>query len=310
MRFSAWLLVAMLGMVGCDVPSAKTTLSGKAMGTTWTISLRGIRAAPSLQGEIEQTLDAWEQALSRWRDDSALAAFNRSQSTEWQDVDARLAKAVATAKAVAEQTEGALDITIAPLVKLWGFDAKGPPTDVPSMAQISEKLKQCGWDRVEVSTGPPRLRKKIPGLTLNVDAVAEGLAVDEIAEWLVQGGHKDFLINLGGEVLAKGGPWQVGIQMPEAPQGQAFTIVELHNEALATSGIYRQNFERAGHRYSHILDPRTGSPIQGDLASVSVIAPSCTQADAWATALLVLGREKGDPIANRSGMRVVWIEGK
>ncbi|MCB1211681.1 MAG: FAD:protein FMN transferase, partial [Verrucomicrobiales bacterium] len=183
----------------------------------------------------------------------------------------------------------------------------GPPAVLPTAAEIESARASCGWRNVEVALNPPRLRKRLPELTLNVDAVAEGLAVDDLAVMLKAQGHRDFLINLGGEVMACGVAWAVGIQMPEAVQGQTFTTLQLQDEALATSGVYRQHFERDGQRFSHIIDPKTGCPVTHRLASVSVVAKTCTVADAWATALLVLGKEAGQPLAESLGLEVVWI---
>ena len=308
MRSSVLLLVAVLSLGGCTDPAPKEVLSGSAMGTTWTLTLRGgQKVAPARQAAVEGRLEEWEQALSRWRADSALMRFNASRSTDWQDVDVRLAKAVALAQRIAAKTEGALDITIAPLVRLWGFDSKGPPTVLPTEAEIAAAKADCGWRKVEVTVDPPRLRKEHPDLSLNVDAVAEGLAVDDLAGMLKALGDDDFLINLGGEVLACGGPWAAGIQMPDAAPGETFTTLQLQDEALATSGVYRQRFQRGGQSFSHVLDPKTGKPVTHTVASASVVAKTCAEADAWATALLVMGKEAGQPVAESQGLEVVWI---
>jgi thiamine biosynthesis lipoprotein len=293
-------------LCGCSREERRIILGGRAMGTTW--SLRADADAQStLQIDLQQKLDTWESNLSHWRPDSALSRFNSSTSTDWIAVPAELIEVVELAQQIGHDTEHALDVTIAPLVELWGFGAKGKRDSPPAAAEINAAKTRCGWQHLQIRHDPPALRKTIPDLQINVSAVAEGWALDKIAKHLESKGITNFLLEIGGEVLARG-EWRVGIQTPAAPPGEAAQALQLKDQSLATSGVYRQNFIAEGKLRSHILDPRTGRPIEHDLASVSVIHSSAAQADGYATALLVLGPSKGRELAEKLGLRVVWFE--
>ena len=276
------------------------------MGTTW--SLRVENGASSLQqNDLQQQLDAWEGDISHWRPDSALSRFNDSISTDWIAVPAELAEVVELAQQIGSETDHALDITIAPLIDLWGFGATGRRDTPPTNAEIAQGKAQCGWKHLQTRHDPPALRKDIPGLRINVSSVAEGWALDHLAKHLESNGTTRFLLEIGGEVLARG-EWRVGVQTPAAPPGESAQTLLLKDQSIATSGVYRQHFSTAGKEYAHVLDPRTGRPIEHKLASVSVIHPSAAQADGIATALLVLGPQAGRQLAEKLGLRVVWFE--
>jgi thiamine biosynthesis lipoprotein len=231
---------------------------------------------------------------------------------EWFSVPAELVKAVAFAKEIADQTDGALDVTIAPLIDLWGFGAQPSREVAPSADEVTAAKKSCGWDHLEWRNNPPALRKRIPDLRINVAAVTEGLVVDELVTLLRGQGLRDFLLEIGGEVAAighapDGQPWRVGIQTPDAVPGETMQSLALSDLCLSTSGTYRHRFQADGRKYSHLIDPRTGQPVQHELRSASVIHESCARADGYATALTVLGPVRGAQVARRLGLRVVWI---
>jgi thiamine biosynthesis lipoprotein len=276
------------------------------MGTTWSLRLDG-GAGTLSQNEVQQQLDTWESILSHWRPDSAVSRFNDSTSTEWVDVPAELVEVVELAQQIGSESDHALDITLAPLIDLWGFGSKGRRDEPPTAVEIAPVKAQCGWQHLHTRHDPPALRKDIPELRINVSAVAEGWAMDRLAQHLEPKGITHFLLEIGGEVLARG-EWRVGIQTPAAPPGESAQTLRLKDQAIATSGVYRQHFSADGKDYAHILDPRTGRPIEHRLASVSVIHPSAAQADGFATALLVLGPEAGRRLAKRLGLQVVWFE--
>lgn len=284
------------------------------MGTTWSLKFCGPVPAPELQGRLQAHLDQREAVLSHWRRDSALSRFNDSRSTDWQPVPEELLRAVETARAIAGETTGALDVTLAPVIDLWGFGGAVPgDRKPPEEGAIQAALRRCGWRHLHSRATPPALRKDEAALRINVASVAEGLVMDELVALLRQAGHERFLLEVGGEVYAAGtapdgGPWRVGVQTPEAAPGEILQSVPLAGECLATSGNYRHRFESGGRRYSHVLDPRTGRPVTHALASVSVLHPSCALADGYATALMVLGPEEGRAVAERLKLRVVWVE--
>lgn len=297
-------LACLLG--GCLRGKGTTTATGHTMGTTWSLRAR----APfeeGLQAEIQRRLDTWEAMLSHWRPDSALSRFNATTSTEWVSVPTELVEVVELAQQIGGDTGHALDITIAPLVDVWGFGAAGRRSSAPTDGEIAEAKARCGWQHLEARREPPALRKALPQLRINVSAVAEGWALDRLSKHLEAAGLTHFLLEIGGEVLARG-EWRVGIQTPAAPPGKAAQTLLLKDQCLATSGVYRQRFTQNGRDFAHVIDPATGRPIEHRLASVSVLHPSAGQADAFATALLVLGPEKGRTLAEKLGLQVVWFE--
>ncbi|HBJ82794.1 MAG TPA: hypothetical protein DDZ88_02745 [Verrucomicrobiales bacterium] len=305
MRRALHALLILL-LCGCSREERLITLGGRTMGTTW--NLRADADAQStLQTDLQQKLDTWEAILSHWRPDSALSRFNSSTSTDWVVVPAELIEVVELAQQIGHDTEHALDVTIAPLVELWGFGAQGKRDSPPTAAEITTAKARCGWQHLQIRQDPPALRKTRPDLQINVSAVAEGWALDHMARFLESKGVTNFLLEIGGEVLARG-EWRVGIQTPGAPPGEAAQALQLKDQSIATSGVYRQNFTAEGKQRSHILDPRAGRPIEHNLASVSVVHSSAAQADGYATALLALGPAQGRRIAEKLGLRVVWFE--
>lgn len=302
MRFALLLLL----LSGCSRNDPPITLGGHTMGTTW--SLRVDPEAISFgQNDLQQPLDAWEAIISHWRPDSAISRFNASTSTDWIIVPAELVEVVELAQQIGATSDHALDITIAPLIDLWGFGATGKRGSMPTDAEIAQAKTQCGWQHLHTRHDPPALRKSVPELRINVSAVAEGWALDRLARHLESKGVTHFLLEIGGEVLARG-EWRVGIQTPAAPPGAAAQTLLLKDQAIATSGVYRQHFTVAEKTYAHIIDPRTGRPIEHALASVSVIHSIAAQADGFATSLLVLGPDAGRRLATKLGLRVVWFE--
>jgi FAD:protein FMN transferase len=298
----------------------ETVLLGGTMGSHWAVTL----AKPlsdeqgfNLREELQGRLDALEQTFSHWRDDSELSRWNAQSTTEWVPVSIDMAAVVSRALELSAASGGALDVTVAPLVRLWGFAPSSTEQTskhrVPSKEAIEAAMQHCGWRKLEVRQSPPALRKLDAEVQINLSSVVEGYAADQLGSLLLAHGISDALIDVGGEMLAMGlnrhgKPWQVGIQTPSALPGEAMTAVPLSQQALATSGTYRQHFESGGQSFSHILDPRTGRPVQHRLVSVSVIHERAVMADGWATALMVLGPKEGRELAERLGLRAIFIE--
>jgi len=297
-------------------PEDRSVLGGKTMGTTWSLQIaRPLTAGErgKLQQRLASELDSIERVFSTWNPDSAISRFNESKSTETIPVTLPLAQVLASALDLSRQTEGAFDPTMGPLIDLWGFGHEGKRTEPPTPDEISSALSKCGADKLTVTLNPPTLRKAIPDLEVNPSAIVEGYAADQLGHLLKSSGYEGWLLEIGGEILADGlspdgRPWRVGIQTPGAALNDSFSDLPLSNQALATSGTYRQRFEHGGRIYSHLINPKTGWPIETKLVSVSVVSPSCMRADAFATALMVLGRQRGEPLAQRLGLRVFWIE--
>ncbi|MEN8182159.1 MAG: FAD:protein FMN transferase [Myxococcota bacterium] len=300
---------------GEGATAAVVELSGDAFGTTWHVRLAGVDGTSSpeeVSREIRAALDAVDVGTSSWRNDSEIARFNRSPSTAWQAVSPDTAAVAAVALEVHRRSEGAFDPTVAPLVALWGFGSEGPRPGPPTPEAVSDALARVGSRALGVRGDPPALRKARPDLTLDLSAVAKGYAVDAVARRLDALGVGRFLVEIGGELRARGegpggGPWRVGIERPEPGPSRIGWTLALADASLASAGDYRRYFEWQGRRYSHAIDPRTGRPVDHDLVSVSVLAPDATRADAWATALLVLGPEAGPRVATREGLAVLFV---
>jgi thiamine biosynthesis lipoprotein len=303
------IITSLVMLTACSRPE-EIKLSGRTMGSTW--SLRSAQATESTRWLIQSHLDQREAVLSHWQKDSAVTRFNDSRSTDWQPVPPELIQVIELARDIASKTDGALDITLAPLIDLWGFGAAGSAKAIPTERQIAEAQTRCGWQHLQTRPDPPALKKAIPDLRLNVASVTEGFVIDELVDLLNDQGLSDFLLEVGGEVAAIGHApagiaWRVGIQTPEATPGDALQTLPLSDLCIATSGNYRHRFETSGQSYSHLIDPRSGRPIAQALTSVSVIHPSSALADGYATALMILGPEKGREIAEKLGLRVIWI---
>ena len=292
---------------------AGENFSGATMGTTYAISLRECPAADcaGLAADISRLLNQLEGLFSHYDPDSQVTAFNNFGESDWFPVDEELLRVIAFAQSVSWQSEGAFDITAGPLINAWGFGPENTRTP-PGETRIRELQRHVGYDKLSLRMDPPALAKQDPALTINLSAVAKGYAVDQLALLLESRGLTDYLVEIGGEVRTsgarpRGAPWRVGIEPPEAGLGIKF-IVTPRDAAVATSGDYRNFFELNGRRYSHTIDPRTGAPVAHALASVSVIQPSTAQADALATALMVMGPETGLAFAEANDIPALfWL---
>lgn len=270
------------------------------MGTSYRVVVVEELWGPSrdkLQQTIRAGLDGVDRKMSTWRSDSEVSAFNRLATTDWFPVSPETAEVVLAALEISRATNGAFDITVAPLVELWEFGPDPHEREVPDSEQIAEVLMRVGWQTVEVRTEPPALRKKISSLTIDLSAIAKGFAVDLVAEDLARAGIEHCLVEIGGEVRVAGRrldghPWRIGVEPPTS-DSTLKEVLELTSGALATSGDYRNYFVAGAKRYSHVIDPRTGAPVDDAPASVSVVAPTCMEADALATAFMVMGSEAG-----------------
>lgn len=299
--------------------AAQLELSGPAFGVTWRVRLVDPPDAPSaesLGAEIDALLREIDAGVSAWRDDSEIARFNASDSTAWQTVSPATARVVEASLALHRLSGGAFDPTVAPLVALWGFGPAPQRSAPPSPEEIAALLPRLGAGRVSARETPPALRKARPDVALDVTAVTEGFAVDAIAGRLAERGVTRALVDLGGEQRATGSgpdgrPWRVGVERPDAPSGAASAlpgwIVALRDAAISTSGRQRNFFAAGGKRYSHVIDPRTGRPVDHALVSVSVIAREALLADGWSTALLVLGPDEGLRVAEREGLAALFV---
>ncbi len=285
------------------------------MGSTWSAKYRPATNTPptrAVERALQTRLDNLEQQMSTWRADSALSRFNASRETNWFPVPRDTAVVVREALAVSQLTEGAFDVTVFPLVQLWGFGPGGKKGRIPSDAEIAAALKRVGWQKLHARLDPPALRKGLPELSVDLSALCPGYASDCLGRQLEALGVRDYLVEVGGEFRARGNGstglnWRVGIEQPSEGARQLATTLTLTNQSLATSGDYRNFFTLAGRRFSHHLDPRTGWPTESVIASVSVVHSSTMRADALGTGLTVLGFERAWALAQREQLGVLFI---
>ncbi len=299
-RIAASLLVG-IAIAGCDRPPEPVALSGRTMGTTYSVKLTGLPegvSADELKRDVDGALAEVNAKMSTYDPASELSRFDAADSTEWFPVSGETAKVVAEALRVSRESGGAFDATVMPLVNLWSFGPEARPDAVPSDAEIAVRRALVDAEKIAIRANPPALRKADPGMSVDLSAIAKGYGVDVVARLLDRRGVAGYMVEIGGEVRTKGtkadaGKWRLGIERPLSDVRSVGRVVELSGESLATSGDYRNYFESGGVRYSHTIDPRTGRPIGHALASVSVIADDCMTADAYATAVMVLGPEAG-----------------
>lgn len=305
----ALLLASLVGLAGCDSSPEIIQISGTKMGTSYNITVVADQPAPAdLEQRIEAALDFIDQSMSTYKADSEISHFNAQSVAEPQMISPQFADVLDVSKLIWEQSAGAFDPTVGPLVDLWGF---GPvPTDdlVPSDEQIAQALATVGYQHLSIDM---QIISKAAPIRLDLSAVAKGYAVDQVADLLEMLALPDYLVEIGGEMRLggsnpKGQPWRIAVEMPAViPQVQR--VIAAHDVAIATSGDYRNYFEQDGVRYSHTIDPRTGKPIGHSLASVTVVAETCAEADAWATALMVLGEEQGMVLAEELGLAIYML---
>lgn len=324
--FLPMLLVALVfGLGGCDNDSQEqaeeqhsslVSFNGDIFGSFYQVSI----ADPldtGRQEEIEQgildELHEVDESMSTWRDDSELSALNQAPIGEWQTISNEFMTVLEISQEVHDLSNGAFDVTVGNLVNLWSFGPEAEPEQVPDETVLEKRLATVGMDAVELDSDESRVRR-LRDVYVDLSGVAKGFATDEVAAWLDRQGIENYLVNIGGEVKVKGhrngtsGLWRIGIEVPrDTLEPQAEHVIGLEDVSIATSGDYRHYFEQDGKRYSHTIDPRTGRPITHHLASISVVHPSNAYADAWATALTVLGEEEGMDVAIREDIPVMML---
>lgn len=319
-RLRALLVLCALAalLAGCGRPQPEhevLALSGATMGTRYSVQMTAPPAElqrPALAEAIQARLDAIDALMSTYRADSELSRFNASASTDWVAVSPELVRVLGAAQRVSRASGGAFDVTVGPLVDLWGFGPAPRPEQLPDATAIAAARARVGWQRLALRPDPPALRKSHPELHVDLSAIAKGYAVDRVAAVLEEAGLSDYLVEIGGELRARGvngrgAAWRIAIERPEPGRRAVFRVVALRDLGMATSGDYRNFFELGGQRYSHTVDPATGRPVEHQLVSVTVLAEAAMLADAWATALLVLGPERGARLADSEGLAAALI---
>jgi thiamine biosynthesis lipoprotein len=290
-------------------------LSGRTMGTSFSVKLVDPAESFSkgaLRDQIHDTLDRVENLASTYLVHSELSAFNSNRSTEWIDVSAQFCAIIRQALDVSRATDGAFDITVGPLVNLWGFGPEGDVFEPPSQADINDALLRVGFTRLHADCSIPAVRKDSADLYVDLSGWAKGFAVDELAALLDAHALENYLVEIGGELRARGHnasglDWSIAIERPQEFERVPQTVLRVTDRSIATSGDYRNFFAHEGRRYSHTIDARTGRPVAHALAAVTVVHESAAYADAMATALLVLGPDAGPALAEELGIAAYFL---
>lgn len=317
------LLLLILILIGCS-KGVKTvpemSFQGNTMGTYYRIKIIGnipLEDRPKLQEIIDRKLHHVNHLMSTYIPTSQISQFNQAQTTHPFKIHKSFKQVVEQALEIYQKSNKAFDITVMPLVRLWGFGPDGPQ-NIPSDQKVIEVKQYVGSDKLVVIDGKNSIKKNHPKLQIDLSAIAKGYGVDVLSKDL-NWAHplKGSLVEIGGEVVARGVKadgtnWKVGIEAPskEAREGigkKLNKVIKLKDLAIATSGSYRNFFESGGKRYSHTLDVSTGKPIRHGLVSVSVISKTCLEADAWATALMASGPEKAEKLAAKHNLLAYFI---
>jgi NosR/NirI family nitrous oxide reductase transcriptional regulator len=279
---------------------------GRALGTTWSVRIRGNRNLTALKAAVADELERVESTLSHWRADSFTAQFNASETTLAAEYPPELIALVVRAQELSRLTSGRYDITVAPLVDAWGFGPSGEKTMAPTDEQISGLLSRTGWQKLVVDAAANTLRKSHPGLQIDLGSLLQGYAADRAAKILDEAGLKEFLVDVGGELFARGS-WQVAIEDPRDPQRPLRTLA-LVDSGLATSGFYRATKQLEGTLSHHLISPQSGRPVIATATLAAVIDSTALEADGWATALLATGFPEGIDLAEKQRLAALLVD--
>ena len=287
-------------------------IQGEALGTTWTVKSSepaSDEAEQAVRMVVNDALQLVDEQMSTYRPDSNLMKLNAATASDGFEVPEQLGEVLTEALVVSSASRGAFDVTIGPAVRAWGFGPDKTRTS-PSADVLKALSVHVGSDKLRLDG--KQVHKAHPALEIDLSAIAKGYAVDLIAERLAADGRANLMVEVGGEIVARGSnpaghPWRLGIETPTSAGREVLKVVSLNNAAMATSGDYRNYYEVDGKRVSHLIDPRSMRPIEHNLASVTVVHSRCSTADAWATALSVLGEDEGFSLAEAQGLQAFFI---
>ena len=315
MKRRTFITLLAVGSVAACARQAHATIRGLTMGTRYTVEL----AAPiddavrtRLAELIEAELAAINRAMSTYDPRSELSEFNRRQDLHWAPASRGLLEVLDSASLISTSTQGVFDVTVGPLVDLWGFGPQYRTRQVPNDAVIERVRESVGYQHVQTDPSAGAIRKRDSRIQVDLSGIAKGYGVDRVAMILDRQGVHDYLVEIGGELRARGTAaagraWRVGIERPVEGRHVVGEIVALENRAIATSGTSEDFFEQDGRHYPHIIDPKTARPVEHPPIAVSVVADTTMEADAWATALVVLGPERGYALAQARGLAVLFV---
>jgi len=315
----AVLMLSIALLAGCTASdeSQVYTIEGPIMGTQYHVKVvlgpERVALLPQLQEGVLQALREVDTLMSTYKPDSEISRFNRLQSQDWYSLSPATFEVLDLGLDISKKTNGAFDMTVGPLVNLWGFGPERRPDQIPTAATVRKIKQSVGYRLLELRQDPFSLRKKKPQVQVDLSAIAKGYAVDRVASYLLGQEVGDFLVEVGGEIRINGEKpdgetWRLAIESPQENQRQVHRVLKVTNVAMATSGEYRNYYEMDGKRFSHTVDPRTGFTINHTLASVSVIDASCARADALATAFMVMGTKQAMEYAVKNNVAAYFID--
>jgi len=311
---SGLVLIFALILFACSSEhESKIKLHGKTMGTTYNISLVALPSKVNvelLQRDIDEQLKMLNQIASTYIPDSELSLFNRSGKNDPKPISDSLKKMFLEAIRLAQLTDGLLDVTVGPLVNLWGFGPTQHAIKIPNDEQIMRAKGQVGIQHIVIDG--QLAYKTNPDIYVDLSTLAKGYGVDAIANLLAKQGLTNYLVEIGGEIRVSGTSvnnkdWKIAIEKPIDHERAVQRIIEPMNNAVATSGDYRIYFEENNTRYSHLINPKTGKPITHKMVSTTVIHPSCMVADGLATGFMIMGPEKALALANKESIAALFI---
>jgi len=304
-----------LALAACKRGAADLLLSGQTMGTTYTVVAvqpRGGLDEDGLKAAIEAALADIDQKMSNWNPASEISRINVLKADTPFRLSPDMVSLMQSANDVHRASEGQFDLTLGPLIDLWGFGAQKPTGRIPKNSDVATAMQSVGqFGALSLNAGA--LTKTHDRTQMYLSAIGKGFGVDRLGETVRSFGVTDFMVEIGGDIItsgknAKGMPWQIAIETPDERQRSFLKVLSVSDLGMATSGDYRNYFEQDGIRYSHILDATTGRPVTHETASVTILTQNAMLADAWATALLVLGRERGMAIAKRQKLAALFID--
>ena len=309
------LVLAFCCLAGCGFDDRPVTMGGAVFGTSWSLTYReaGDAVDPALvRDEMESVFELVNSSMNHYQPTSLISRFNTLPADTPVEVDWDFAYVLSTALSLSEVTGGAYDVTVSALSEIWGFGPEGP-TRFPTPLSIADAMRAVGAEQLSWQPEIRLLAKKVPGLALDFSSLAKGYAVDLGADALDEAGVAHYMLEVGGEVRVRGlsprdDPWRIAVESPLAEvRGGVQAALVVTDVGIATSGDYRNFFEHEGQRYSHLINPLTGYPIQHDLVSVTVVHGSAMMADAWATALTVMGSTQALAVAEQRDLAVYLL---
>lgn len=305
-------------LTACSKSPEPIKLEGFAQGTTYHFTFvlnneQTARQQALISKDISAELNRIDASISNYRKDSTIELFNAQLDTEPHEVNAEVVQLIEQARSISTASKGCYDLTIKPLFDLWGF--KKDVFNLPSDVALQQTLQTIGIDKL-ITLDATHLQKTLPNLRVDLSSIGQGHSVGRIAELLEKYGVTNYLVEIGGELKARGTkpdgkPWRVALEKPLPNERKLSKIVSFNSGepmSLMASGTYRHYFDNNGKRYSHILDARTGKPVEHNTVSVAVLHPNPAIADAWSTALLCLGSEAGIKVANENNIAALYVD--